>query len=637
MRRQEEPQEASAELKHASAPMRSSPLPLQVNPARSTYQHYQPGVHATAGPLPPPPRALFENNQGVGPRPRPPRQRPLSPSARRELDEIKEALQLPNSVSAALAAKVPPPEAAKRPSVEIPTTPAASADGHDGRSESPGRASLPRSIHTREGAFPPSTLYTSPPTQLPVATTNESSYLSHTDDHSIVVVEPRSDVEDESGARNDPVRRSGLELHRENSWVSMSQDVATHNISPNGGKGVIRAASGSHSSSSSSTPSRLPVPPPKTIRGSDDERMGSGTSGLRATLSNLKRFSSLPRTPSPISIRKSPSSRQSCTPSPPVIRSRVSYRPKILCAWPDAMNCQDVVAGRSALERSLGYARKINELAMYDCGLGDWVVAYKGAGMRTTQTPRQILPPSVLSAHAPQPRHTSHGSMASEATFPTRPDAYTATNLSSQTIDVPSPHTPPLLSHTHHYPPPPALAQRLPLGTKSTGFFASISRKTSLRKEKGPLSPPSPGKVLSKRLPGRTSPNVALRSVQVTSPPTIPGGPRAPPGRVQRSKTFSISASPPRALKPDPPPQNNQRQSSVTRRPSLFTRARAAPPAGKPAVVDPEFERQVEKLADLLPHADRNILAGYLRRAGQDILAIGQYLEDEKNGTLRRD
>lgn len=55
------------------------------------------------------------------------------------------------------------------------------------------------------------------------------------------------------------------------------------------------------------------------------------------------------------------------------------------------------------------------------------------------------------------------------------------------------------------------------------------------------------------------------------------------------------------------------------------------------AGADPNFQRQVDKLADLLPHADRTILAGYLRRAGEDILAIGQYLEDEKNGILRRD
>lgn len=50
---------------------------------------------------------------------------------------------------------------------------------------------------------------------------------------------------------------------------------------------------------------------------------------------------------------------------------------------------------------------------------------------------------------------------------------------------------------------------------------------------------------------------------------------------------------------------------------------------------DPEFVRQVDKLAELLPDADRMVLAGYLRRAGQDVLAIGQYLEDAKNGTLK--
>ena len=77
----------------------------------------------------------------------------------------------------------------------------------------------------------------------------------------------------------------------------------------------------------------------------------------------------------------------------------------------------------------------------------------------------------------------------------------------------------------------------------------------------------------------------------------------------------------------------SHRQSTSTRRPSLFHRSIAPlrPPSGQ------EFERQVDKLVDLLPHADRNILAGYLRRSGQDILAIGQYLEDEKNGTLRSD
>jgi hypothetical protein len=50
---------------------------------------------------------------------------------------------------------------------------------------------------------------------------------------------------------------------------------------------------------------------------------------------------------------------------------------------------------------------------------------------------------------------------------------------------------------------------------------------------------------------------------------------------------------------------------------------------------EPEFVQQVDKLATLLPHANRDVLAGYLQRAGKDMLAIGQYLEDEKNGTIQ--
>jgi len=50
---------------------------------------------------------------------------------------------------------------------------------------------------------------------------------------------------------------------------------------------------------------------------------------------------------------------------------------------------------------------------------------------------------------------------------------------------------------------------------------------------------------------------------------------------------------------------------------------------------DPDFVQQVDRLVDLLPHVDRDVLAGYLRRAGQDMLAIGQYLEDERNGLIK--
>ncbi|KAF9644408.1 hypothetical protein BDM02DRAFT_3102996 [Thelephora ganbajun] len=55
---------------------------------------------------------------------------------------------------------------------------------------------------------------------------------------------------------------------------------------------------------------------------------------------------------------------------------------------------------------------------------------------------------------------------------------------------------------------------------------------------------------------------------------------------------------------------------------------------GQIVLPDAQFDVQLDKLVHLLPHADRNVLAGYLRRSGQDILAVGRYLEDEKNGTI---
>jgi predicted transcriptional regulator len=79
----------------------------------------------------------------------------------------------------------------------------------------------------------------------------------------------------------------------------------------------------------------------------------------------------------------------------------------------------------------------------------------------------------------------------------------------------------------------------------------------------------------------------------------------------------------------------------MTRRASLFGGRRRSPGNGSDSAdsieEDPEFKEQVDKLADLLPQAERAVLARYLRRAGSDLNAIGQYLEDEKNGTLQMD
>lgn len=96
--------------------------------------------------------------------------------------------------------------------------------------------------------------------------------------------------------------------------------------------------------------------------------------------------------------------------------------------------------------------------------------------------------------------------------------------------------------------------------------------------------------------------------------------------------------------KSTPPSTNSHGSNSINRRPSLFTTKRHSPEAAAIDDVpiinieqDPEFLSQVSKLSDLLPHVDREVLAAYLRRTGSDLIAIGQYLEDEKNGTIRLD
>jgi hypothetical protein len=167
------------------------------------------------------------------------------------------------------------------------------------------------------------------------------------------------------------------------------------------------------------------------------------------------------------------------------------------------------------------------------------------------------------------------------------------------------------------------------MGSKVAGtFFSSLGRNVSTRKD-----------VVSKpALPTRTTKHSLTapnpRPVQIVNAPSVPGGPRALPGRVQRSHTLMLSSSPPTSGNASTS-LPMRRRSNTLKRPSFFGRS----PGSSPELDVPtntEFTRQVERLADLLPHADKDVLAGYLSRAGQDILAIGQYLEDEKNGTVRR-
>lgn len=217
--------------------------------------------------------------------------------------------------------------------------------------------------------------------------------------------------------------------------------------------------------------------------------------------------------------------------------------------------------------------------------------------------------------------------------------------------------------------------------SKTGAFFASLGRKASVtRKDKGLGSAglslgvaSSAASRLSKLPPRINSQNLPPSNTTPVTAPSVPGGPRAAPHRMLRSQTMMVSPMP--SPSDSSGPSSAGRSNALGRGPSLYnipsadsvhhstpmykgylsssgvrggprskssspskspTKGHHSPPQPEPSW-DPEFRRQVDKLSDLMPHADRGVLAGYLRRAGQDILAIGQYLEDEKNGCLRRD
>jgi hypothetical protein len=69
--------------------------------APSAYLYYQPGVHSKAGPLPPPPRAMFDIDFNAPPPPRPPRLRSPSPLTSQKSPRAA----TPTSVTVTLASK----------------------------------------------------------------------------------------------------------------------------------------------------------------------------------------------------------------------------------------------------------------------------------------------------------------------------------------------------------------------------------------------------------------------------------------------------------------------------------------------------------------------------------------------------
>ncbi|KDR83419.1 hypothetical protein GALMADRAFT_235540 [Galerina marginata CBS 339.88] len=614
--------------------------------ATSAYLHYQPGVHATAGPLPPPPRATFNIDISSPPPPRPPRLRSPSPAQiRGDIEAVKQALQLPPSVAAVLASTPPNP-----PIIKDDRSDRGSVNGTQ---DSQLSNSTP--IHRREGATLSSSVTDTssiesassiPRESSPNPSTSASSEGPITDKKpsppgtpaenpldvpAVTVVEPLLPSEPKEPEKID--HKKFDQWLKENPQLAQPFDDARRAMSLDEPRQdsldrPLSPLSADHTG-------EAPSPPPKSFRNS--------------LSNNFKRISALPRTPSLSSRsgrRSSGSTRYSRTPSPSLRHAPHPSVKKIISSNPAALFCHEVHSQNTTLQRCAIYATKINELYIHDCGLSEWVVETKTRGNPQTQRG-----PSS-NGFVPQPRQTSRSSVISEATFPIRPDASTATDLSQGAYrDITPPGLPPSLPYPslavnppRNQPtrstssvgsgtPPSSLRSLAPTpSTKGAGFFASLGRKASLtsRKERFPPNISSPGPIspASARLTPKnnTSTMNISRPINIPNSPSVPGGPRAPPRRPQRSQTFTSSFSPPSTTE-------RERDEPLGRRPSLFNLTLDTVIDIQP---DPTFTRQVDHLAALLPHANRNVLAGYLRRAGQDMLAIGQYLEDERMGTIRQ-
>ncbi|KAG1753787.1 uncharacterized protein EDB91DRAFT_1099828 [Suillus paluster] len=582
------------------------------------YLYYQPGLHAKAGPLPPPPMAILGIDPSAPPPPRPPRHMPAKKKG--DIEAVKQALALPPSVAAALKTRIPLTE----PKEECGATTSTNSPPSEAVKElAPSLSASPL------GSSPLQPVASQP---LPEEPKSQSNILdqgkkepelpqtpAHVREEEMVVPLPRLESMD------DLVATVGHAI--DDMGIMRSSDVPPPTILE-----PLR-----HNENRGNQPGldirRISSTPTTPLDESVETEKAPETHELEAALS-IKRFSSLPRTPSRMSLNQlyAGSKRSSRTPSPSLVGPAILRAPppvqKVRSAWPPAMHFADVAVKKNPLDRSVGYAQKINELHMYDCGLGDWIVETRYKGKRTTASTGARVP----STHSPrsQIRNISESSTSSEVTFPRRPDAYLATDLSTppsgDSTLAAAPRNGSNRASTIMASSSSSSGRSLTSPTSSNkspgNFFASLGRKTSLKKDKGPGSiAPVIGRVLSKS-PPRPEPNP--RPVTIPSAPSVPGGPRAPPNRMQRSQTIVISPQ------SSPNGSTHHRSSTVVLRPSQLSGRNTFCERESPTDPD-EFARQVDKLAALLPKADRTVLAGYLRRAGQDILAIGQYLEDEKN------
>ncbi|KAF7331859.1 hypothetical protein MKEN_00066000 [Mycena kentingensis (nom. inval.)] len=443
----------------------------------SAFLNYQPGVHATAGPLPPPPRATFAINPSTPPPPRPPRLH--SPPPRR-----KDGL-LPGVSSVLNSSGSNTPSSSNSRSVS-PARPQSSS----------GDSSNDEILHRREGAFSPSIITTTPSTSL----SDYSPPITHLTRsiNGMITEEPKHGLPAED-------------------WTHVSNDTKTERPS----LPLSNPASAD-----------APSPPPKGLK-------DTITTGLRR-ISSLPRTpsrSSSRRSSTRSSSARS--HKQSPSPVPPVPAAIPAQRrrEKIVEQYPAALFSADIFSQKSPTERCALYAHKINQLYIHDSGLEGWVAEMQ---FRSAKGSKRGILLDTSHPKPRQVSHSSIKSEATQATFPRRADATVATDLSTKPSDIapmpaaPSLPYPALSPRSNTSPLPPSSMRLLSPASKTGNFFSSLGRKASMSKKERPnigfsLGTSATTTRLVKSPPGAQR---ELRPVIMASGPSVPGGPRAPPSRI---------------------------------------------------------------------------------------------------------
>ncbi|EJD53763.1 hypothetical protein AURDEDRAFT_110517 [Auricularia subglabra TFB-10046 SS5] len=636
-----------------------------------SYINYQPGLHSIAGPPPKPSRsprlaASTAPAAAAPPPPRPPRLRSPSPPARSR-----------SNLNMRSPPKTPPTSNTPSP---IPAEDAVPLDAHQPDdsdfvfvSHSPDAMPAPlphdgpaggdplgtvRSLHAREGAFPPSA-FIHPRGHAPARQPLTGATFDNADDVSRVLDDRDSGS---SPARSRPASPPAPPpsafvhpLQRDKSLPRIVRDQSeSPDASPAGDRTLRDIRRHSEISRSSSSQSRAGTVTSKHL--SMDMRLrqtpspapssnprSSSSRSSRDELPEIpqhERLSAMPRTPSSLSMTSGLDhiSTYDSTKTP---TGKRRYKPGI---FPPTMLFQDILKKKTALERSLAYAKRTVELMEDSSGLEEWVQAMKHRHKPAAAPNRSNVRVSIQPVRRPhaapggvQIRHVSQGSIASEATFPVRPDSYVAQDLTPhEDTDLSPPTGPPVLPFPGivgtrqaaavakaGFSPSSSLRSIASSGSNKSagGFFATLSRKASTAKKNGilPLSPQG------RPAPRRAAlPQPQPRHIDVDSVPrAVPGGPRMPGQRMVRSNTVGAEAMRNAALPP--------LRTAATQR-SPFS------PLSPYSALSPNdaFTRSLNGMVDVLPQANRDTLAQYLRRAkGQEIIAISAYLEDIKAGTVQ--